>query len=816
MSSYGSLYTPSKWGLKFHQAKEDEVFGAGAAGPGKALSLNTLVPTPVGLRYLQDIKPGDFVFNMRGEQVEVVAESEVFEDRPCYELTICGEKIVADEHHIWCIDGGFLKSTHQIHNSIDFKQFVPAAQACDFASKDYVLDPYVFGVCLIRGQPKDRSKFTTWDPELYSTLKDVGYTLDNVSYGVAQIVQRKQIINELVSSVPEDRRILHHYMVGSFNQRMSLIEGIMDGGNGKGPLVKDKDCPFLIDFYTLCASCGLGPRIVRDFKSKKYLVEIQSPKYKCSRFVGKRMGAKKQWKLRNEIIKCRRVASVPTKCLQVKGGGTFLITKSYIVTHNSLVLLMDPLEQVRIEHMRCQQDKVPEAWDPSMRDLIQRNPLRWGQSEGWIIHLRRTLPRLSETIARAHRVFPQIDPDVDWNAKDHTFTFSSGIRYEFGHCKDRVDYNNYLSKQYSYIGFDELIEFLKEQYDFITGRKRTSDPVLRHFMKVRAMSNPRLSGNKGEDISIDDPTWVKKHFVDPWPDGNKVLRRKILRGNGKVEYVTRLYLPATLYDNPDPEYVKQYELTLLSKPKHIRDCYLYGKWDTIIGSHFGEDWNPAIHVCKPFKIPQNWPIFRSMDWGYKTHGNIGYYAVHPENILYKFFEITFQNKTASYVAKNLIKPFEEKNKLWDNIKGSKITGPADTQLWEERGESAMNKYMEFVENGVDWVRADKRSRETNAEVFGARLKDHDNFTKPPGIVFFENCKNSIKVIPAMETDHNKPEEPKKGGFDHPYDETTYACQYAKQSGLETPNYKGPIHETDDKDINEHEEHDDYRGPFGYW
>jgi hypothetical protein len=162
--------------------------------------------------------------------------------------------------------------------------------------------------------------------------------------------------------------------------------------------------------------------------------------------------------------------------------------------------------------------------------------------------------------------------------------------------------------------------------------------------------------------------------------------------------------------------------------------------------------------------------------------------VSPENTLYKFYEVAFKEKTATWVAKNIIKPFEEKNKLWDGEKGSRIIGPADTQINEERGESARTKYMEFADAGVPWMNADKRSREVNAEVLIARLKDHDNFTKTPGLVFFHNCTTSIKTIPSMQCDHLNPEVPKKGGWDHAYDETTYACQWAKQEHMDAPQY----------------------------
>jgi hypothetical protein len=793
---FSGVYQPSEWGLRFHARRENEVFGGGAAGPGKALCLKTLVPTPHGLRFLGDIHPGDTVFNIHGEQVKVLAESEIFTDRPCYKFRIRQEYIVSDAEHIWCIDGGFLETTEQIHNSV-FAKFVPASLPVEMAPAKHLLDPYVLGVCLMRGQPMDRSKFTTWDPELYSTLKDIGYTLTDVSYKVAQIVQRSELINELVR--PDKRRIPTSYMLGSFNQRMALVEGIMDGGNGRGPLVDQEDMPFLVDFYSLAASLGLGPTLRKTKHGAKWYVTLQSQKYKCSRFIGTKVGAQRKFKLRDQIRNSRRVPSVPTKCIQVSGGGTFLITKAYIPTHNSMVLLADPLEQIRIEFLRClQKDFNPDpTWPPEINSLIKQHPLKWGHSDGWALHMRRTFPRLKDTIARAHRMFPQIDPDVQWNEKDSIFKFSSGFRYQFGHCKDRVDYNNYLGQHYTHLAFDELIEFLQEQYQFIGSRLRTGDPVLKHLLKNRSASNPRLGGNKGEDISVDDPGWVKKYFVDPWPEGNKVLRRKLVRKDGSTFYRTKLFMPATLYDNPNKEFIKQYEEELLSKPKHIRDVYLLGKWDGIMGSFLEDTWNPTIHVCKPFKIPNNWPIFRAMDWGYKTAGMIGWYAVHPEGTCYKFFEIAFKDKTATEVAK-MVKQFEEKNKLWDPLKGSLTYGPADTQIWEERGNSAVTKYMEFVENGVDWCQADKKSREVNASVLVSRLRDHENFTKTPGLVIFENCVMTRKVLPAMETDLNNLEQPKKGGYDHPYDETTYAMQYAKQE-LDAPNYKGPTVEHDEDD-----------------
>lgn len=811
-------YTPSEWGARYHARREEEVFGAGAAGPGKALSLDTVIPTTTGHRRLGDVRVGDCLFGLEGNPVRVLAESEVWEDRHCYKLKVHGQSIVADAEHEWLtcapsrLEPPIIKTTAAIYR-VPFRVYIPAALPADYGGPQPLkLDPYVLGVCLVMGQNPDRSKLTGWDLELNNILAKVGYTLEPCGHRLSQIRERRDIINELI---PEGkRRIPEQYLRASFNQRMALLEGIMDGGGGSGPIIELTNLDFAHDYYNLAASLGLSPYLKKRFQKviSTFSVSIQSTTYRCSRRL---LGAphKKQERTRYEVTSIRQCASVPVKCLQVEGG-VYCITPAYIPTHNSMVLLTDPLEQVWVEHIRCQQDEklIPESFPGDIKEAIKSNPLRWGYSEGWALHLRRTLTRLGETIERAHRMFPLIDPDCDWNEKRSTYTFSSGFKYQFGHCKDKADHNNYLGQQYTHIGFDELIEFNKDQYDFICSRNRSGDGVLRLMLKKRSMSNPKMTKNKGEDIQVEDPGWVKRYFVDPAPEGNKILRKKITLKSGEVVHHRRLFLPATLYDNPDKDFVRSYEIELRAKPKHIQDAYLFGRWDAVVGSFFEESWNPAANKCRPFKVPQHWPIFRALDWGFVSHGCVGYYAVDQDlDILYKIWECVFKRKRVDEFVKTVIRPFEEANKLWNPFSGSMIYGPADTQIWEERGETALSKYQEFVQAGVDWCYADKRSREDNAQRVHERLIAHENFTRPAKLIIFENCRETIQVLPAMQTDPHNATEPMKGGYDHPYDETSYACAYVHGRILDPPNYKGRVVKDDDD-----EPVDNSRGNWGYW
>ena len=460
----------------------------------------------------------------------------------------------------------------------------------------------------------------------------------------------------------------------------------------------------------------------------------------------------------------------------------------------STVLRMDPMTQVYVEHERCMNKEHPYH-------------IPWGSSTGWALHLRRTRPMLEPTIQALHRIIPQVDPGAKWNENKMTWTFRSGYRYQLGHCHDDNDWQNYLSFEFTHIGYDEAVQFTEEQYDQINTRLRSSDPILRQMLKIRAMSNPLMKREKGENFSIKDPNWIRRRFVDGAPEGKTTFRKTLTMMNGeKVDY-TWIYLPATLYDNPDKEFVRDYETKLQNAKPHIRQALLYGNWYTTVGSYYAESWNSQLHTCEPFRIPSEWPKFRSMDWGFKLPGIIHWWAMDPDGNIFCFRELKFQGMTDAEVA-DAIKQIEIGMGVWKNGK-STLQGPADTQLWEQRGDSAKSKAAVMAEKGVIWTPADKRSRTRNAELLTKRLSDHEGGTTTPGIVFFKTCQEIIKLIPAIQTSDKSSEEPADGNDDHAHDSVLYACAYAShgKSGI---SWRDP-----DEDGREEEKPKNARGRWGY-
>lgn len=419
----------------------------------------------------------------------------------------------------------------------------------------------------------------------------------------------------------------------------------------------------------------------------------------------------------------------------------------------SMALLMDPGEQIVVEHARC------EAGETS-----------WGRSTGWALHLRREFPRLEQSIHRSKLLFTGMDAAAKYDAATHKWRFSSGYQYQFGHLKENDSFLNYRSNEYSFLGIDELGEIeSKDQYDELVLRVRSTDPVLSKMLKVRATSNPW--GN-----------WVRDYFVDPAPVGRKIIVNRVRLNDGSYAERTRMYLPALLSDNPDPSFVKQYELNLQTKAPHIRAALLEGNWYIVAGSFFAEVFDPSKAVIKPFKIPPGWRRMRAGDWGWTQETAILWFAVSPDNELILYREMTFngpkaRQKLDAYGVAMRIREIEMENGEWDRIRNrSRLTGPMDTNLWSESGHRGMTMAHDMSRAGVNWFKASKGRRQCAQQVVKRLL--HRGYNDRPALMIFEDCNRIIATLPALPTDKSTEangESPLKCDYDHHYDALSYCC-----------------------------------------
>jgi replicative DNA helicase len=75
---------------------------AARPGIGKALALDTPLPTPTGWTTMSDVTVGDQILGADGRPTTIVAATEVMENRACYEVGFSdGTTVVADGKHQW-------------------------------------------------------------------------------------------------------------------------------------------------------------------------------------------------------------------------------------------------------------------------------------------------------------------------------------------------------------------------------------------------------------------------------------------------------------------------------------------------------------------------------------------------------------------------------------------------------------------------------------------------------------------------------------------------------------------------------------------
>lgn len=84
----------------------------GVTGGGKALALDTPVPTPDGWTTMGEIKIGDKIFDEKGNICSVTKAFSIKYNRPCYEVTFSdGTKVIADADHQWLTDTAFVRNS---------------------------------------------------------------------------------------------------------------------------------------------------------------------------------------------------------------------------------------------------------------------------------------------------------------------------------------------------------------------------------------------------------------------------------------------------------------------------------------------------------------------------------------------------------------------------------------------------------------------------------------------------------------------------------------------------------------------------------
>jgi 5S rRNA maturation endonuclease (ribonuclease M5) len=105
---------PSDWVIPGLLERGDRLLWTGFEGLGKALALDTPIPTPKGWTTMGELSAGDEVFGADGCPARVTMATPVMTGHACYRVVFSdGTEIIADADHLWLTETLAAREAHQ-------------------------------------------------------------------------------------------------------------------------------------------------------------------------------------------------------------------------------------------------------------------------------------------------------------------------------------------------------------------------------------------------------------------------------------------------------------------------------------------------------------------------------------------------------------------------------------------------------------------------------------------------------------------------------------------------------------------------------
>jgi hypothetical protein len=217
-----------------------------------ALDVDTPVLTTTGWKTIGTAAPGDQVFHPGGHPVEILGATDVFDDRPCFEVTTTdGRTVIADADHRWLVNdrrsnrGWETLTTQQLlekgvtRNRTGGRYAYRLPDQHQLVSKpvELPLDPYVLGAWLGDGTAS-KPEITCADADVDGMRAALGIPTSITPNGrTAQYIRlnlappwshdgftyrAKEI------GVWRNKHVPERYLTAGTEQRLALLQGLLD------------------------------------------------------------------------------------------------------------------------------------------------------------------------------------------------------------------------------------------------------------------------------------------------------------------------------------------------------------------------------------------------------------------------------------------------------------------------------------------------------------------------------------------------------------------------------------------------------------
>lgn len=366
-------------------------------GNGKALALDTPIPTPSGWTTMGELEAGDWVLSDDGRPCQVLEAHPVSSDWDCYELEFDdGSKVIASAEHLWVTEqrrfsssqgaatkgkakkdwGDWrnkVRTTAEIAESLTYpngkyqsaNHSVRLSGSLELPELELAVPPYVLGAWLGDGD-SDCARITCafTDSQIIEELERDGQPVTrqtrhsdttgrwSLSSGRGS---RGNTLHERLRElgVLGNKHVPTAYLRSSSSQRLALLQGLMDTD---GTISESGQCEFTSSSSVLAEGVlelvvSMGLKAVLNTGEAKLNGRLIGPKYRVSfqapwtfsvfRLERKRARqapthSRRRLSADRRIVACRQVARVPVRCITVSSSSSmFLCGRAMIPTHNS-------------------------------------------------------------------------------------------------------------------------------------------------------------------------------------------------------------------------------------------------------------------------------------------------------------------------------------------------------------------------------------------------------------------------------------------------------------------------------------------------
>lgn len=392
------------------------------------------------------------------------------------------------------------------------------------------------------------------------------------------------------------------------------------------------------------------------------------------------------------------------------------------------------------------------------------------------IIFRLTYPQLTDIIDRSRVWIPKTFPGAKYNRSEHEWEFLQGEKLMFRHLENLKSYDSYHGHAYPFLGFEELTNWPNhEPYEAMLSCSRPPSSTTNVPLMVRSTTNSFGVGH----------SWVKARFIDgklPFVPYGK-------RGRERVR-IPMLWRENVRFVETDPGYHDRLAASI-SNPSQ-RKAWLENSWDIVAGGRFSDAWRESTHYIDPFRIPDDWYVDRSHDWGSsKPFANLWFAESNGEQLIDgrswpkgTLFVINEDYGCSGSMDDPGWKPnvgigltpdeialrvkVEEEKMIGSGLIGKKPKpGPADDPVFDvSRGTSMASQMGKYQ---IYWTKPSKGpgSRITGWQLIESRLKAAiDSPMENPGLFVFNTCRHLRRTLPILPRDQKRQDDIDTSTEDH--------------------------------------------------